>query len=206
MQTNAINYQTTTASTTSSSITGGSTLGKNEFLKILVTQLQNQDPLSPMEDKDFIGQMAQFSSLEQMQSLNQAISLSQLYSLVGKNVQTEVSLDGSENKQAISGKVDSVFSSGGISYMRIGDYNIPYSSEITVYEDNKLTDQGISQQLLESAALIGKNVSAEVTTADGTQSVVGIVDKIMVKDGLVTLTIDGKEVKLSDVSEISQAI
>src|SRR5690625_5888226 len=41
-------------------------LGKDEFLKILITQLQHQDPLNPMDDRDFISQMATFSSLEQM--------------------------------------------------------------------------------------------------------------------------------------------
>src|SRR5699024_4967533 len=45
-------------------------LGKDEFLKILMTQLQNQDPLDPMDDKDFIAQMAIFSSLEQLMNMS----------------------------------------------------------------------------------------------------------------------------------------
>lgn len=48
-------------------------LGKDAFLKILITQLQNQDPTSPMDDKEFIAQMAQFSSLEQMQNMTTAM-------------------------------------------------------------------------------------------------------------------------------------
>ena len=49
--------------------TGPETMGKDAFMKILIAQLQNQDPTNPMKDNEFIAQMAQFSSLEQTMKL-----------------------------------------------------------------------------------------------------------------------------------------
>ena len=63
--------------------TGNSNLGKDEFLKILMTQLQNQDPMNPMEDKEFIAQMAQFSTLEQ--TTNMASMLEKLINTQTQN-------------------------------------------------------------------------------------------------------------------------
>ena len=68
-------------------------LGKDDFLKLLVTQLQHQDPMNPMDDKDFMGQMAQFSSLEQITNMSSALQrmdhsnqLSQSVGLIGRTV------------------------------------------------------------------------------------------------------------------------
>ena len=61
-----------TASSTSSS-SGTSKLGMDAFLQLLVTQLQYQDPLSPMDDKEFVAELAQFSSLEQLTEINTGI-------------------------------------------------------------------------------------------------------------------------------------
>lgn len=70
-----------------------STLGKDDFLRILVTQLQNQDPTQPLQDREFIAQMAQFSSLEQLTNLNKTMNtvaesqtLGGLSGMIGKQV------------------------------------------------------------------------------------------------------------------------
>lgn len=70
--------------------TGNNSLGKDEFMKILITQLQNQDPLNPMEDREFIAQMASFSSLEQMMNMTKMFEgfiANQTNSLIVQNSQ-----------------------------------------------------------------------------------------------------------------------
>ena len=64
----------------------GGTLGKDDFLKLFVAQLQHQDPMNPMQDSDFMGQMASFSTLEQVSNLATANERSATIGLIGRTV------------------------------------------------------------------------------------------------------------------------
>lgn len=84
-------------------------LDKDDFMKILITQLSHQDPTKPMEDKEFIAQMAQFSSLEQMTNMNQQftnmaerLNSSQAFNVLGKEVELM------SGGQAVQGTVEAV--------------------------------------------------------------------------------------------------
>ena len=85
--------QTPATGTTKTASPDGMGLGKDDFLKLLVSQLQHQDPMNPVDDKDFMGQMAQFTSVEQLTNMASAIDRmstasqsTQSIALIGKTV------------------------------------------------------------------------------------------------------------------------
>lgn len=209
--------------------TGNSALGKDAFLQLLITQLQNQDPTNPMDDKEFIAQMAQFSSLEQMTNMTTALeNLTQLQqqsqliefnSFIGKDVKWHEVTD----KKGEDGKP--IVNEGTGTVVRV-----KYDGEgvIFVLADGKeLTPSNISEvinggatgsvggSLVEASMLIGKNITYKVTEDkddnDGSEEKPkeitneATVQSVSKKDGQIKYILsNGDEVTADQILSISQ--
>ena len=103
-------------------------LGKDSFLKLLVAQMENQDPMQPQSNTEWVSQLATYSTLEQMQNMNAVMTNSQAFGLIGQDVIVATkNADGKES--TISGKVDFVSVKGNKSYLSI-DGNLYPSSDL----------------------------------------------------------------------------
>lgn len=163
--------------------TGDGTLGKDDFLKILIAQLQNQDPTNPMEDKDFIAQMAQFSALEQTMNLTKAFEkfaesqnqsqLVQYNSFVGKNVKWHEIEEDKDGKPVLDEAGKPVVNEG--TNVIVGVKYVDGSVVFKMDDGKELTPGNISEvlagttsdnSLVEASMLIGKQVSYQVIGED----------------------------------------
>jgi flagellar basal-body rod modification protein FlgD len=118
-----------TSNVTAASTKDSTTMGKDQFLKIMITQLQNQDPMQPLEDKEFIAQMAQFTSVEQLMNISGQLttlnqSLGSVSGLIGKEISWIDSSDNSTSK-ILKGTVNSIVIRDGVQYATVGATAIP---------------------------------------------------------------------------------
>jgi flagellar basal-body rod modification protein FlgD len=84
------------------------TLNQSDFLQLLVTQLSSQDPMNPVSDAEFIGQMAQFSTLQETQNMQESVAGLQANNLLGQTVQVQNS-----QGQTDTGAVSSILFESG---------------------------------------------------------------------------------------------
>jgi len=199
-------------------------LGKEDFLKMLVAQMQNQNPLEPMKDQEFIQQMTSFSSLEQLQNMNDTLSqdvqwnmmLSQTISntmatnLIGREVtaQANVTSITADGATPIKFTSDS-FATGGTITIKDGNGKAVRTLTVSNIQpgDNSITwdgkdDNGDSLPSgsysydisLQDAR--GNSVSTETYTS-------GVVQGVRYFNGQAYLVIDGSFIPLADVRNVS---
>ncbi|MBM7647127.1 flagellar basal-body rod modification protein FlgD [Bacillus ectoiniformans] len=191
--------------------TGNSALGKDEFLKILMTQLQNQDPMNPLEDKDFIAQMATFSSLEQMTNMassfdkflqmQQSSSMISYNSFVGKEVLWHKITESTDPEvepviQEGTGTITSIrFKGEGVEFV-LADGTVLEPANISEVKSGSVSS---GNPLVDASHLIGKSVSFE---KDGTEQT-SLVQSVSMKNGAVWLQLqNGEKISSSALTKI----
>ena len=125
----------TSVSSTKKTTTGTTELGKEAFLQLLVCQMQNQDPLNPSTDTEYVAQLAQFSQLEQLQNLASTTEQSQAFSLVGKTV-TITDEDSNGKKFEVDGKVDYVIKSSSALKLSINGNLYDFDKLTYIYDSD----------------------------------------------------------------------
>ncbi|WP_342512601.1 flagellar hook assembly protein FlgD [Sporosarcina sp. FSL K6-1522] len=199
--------------------TGDGTLGKDDFMKLLIAQLQNQDPTNPMKDNEFIAQMAQFSALEQTMNLAKSFEkfaeaqtqsqLIQYTSFVGKSVKWhELKLDeqgnpikGEDGKLVVEEGTNPVvsvkFEDGAVKFVLDNGKEVTPGniSEVIAGEGS-----GNSNSLVEASMLIGKYVGY----MDGEEEKFSKVESVSNKDGkIVYILADGSRIDGKNFTSIS---
>jgi flagellar basal-body rod modification protein FlgD len=212
---NAVVSSGTSSSTSATSKT--KSLGKDDFLKMLLAQLKNQDPLKPLDGTEFAVQLAQFSSLEQLNNMNTELKNLGLYQMTQGNAQA-VSLIGKEITALQSGSFRVENTSANLSYRLSQDAQ---KVTVKIYDLNgKLADtlelggQKAGLQTIEwNAGHFGKgDYTYEVSALDAAGNAVtadtmmtGTVTAVQFKDKAVYLTVNGQEIAFSDVISVNGA-
>jgi len=223
MTTMALNaISTLTDSGSASSATKSKSLDKDAFLRLLTTQLQNQDPLNPTDSTEFTAQLAQFSSLEQLNNVNETLNTLKLY---------EASIN---NAQAVGFIGKDIIANGNSIEKKSGqpvscDYELPAAAKsvvVTIYDatgnfvrDYQKTALAAGQQSLtwdgrdrngntvadgaytfEVQALDPKGAKLNVTTFSK-----GTVTGVTFEDGITYLVTGRNKTAIGDVTQVTQA-
>lgn len=200
-------------------------LGKDDFLQLLVTKLEYQDPLKPIDDEGFIAQLAQFSSLEQMNNIAEAISSSNQWDFLQTQSLNNVMAAGFIGKDVeadFSGVHVDADNKPNISF-NISREAKDVAFEIRDKDDNLITTLHMQDVSAGNNSIHwdGKDsrgnrveegfytVTASATGQDGSTfkpslSLVGTVSSVVYRDGQALLIIDGTEVALSDVKTVGE--
>jgi flagellar basal-body rod modification protein FlgD len=203
------------ATTTTTTASTKNMIGKDEFLKMLIAQLKHQDPLNPMDGTAFTAQLAQFSSLEQLQNINtqltsftrqqQSLGNTQAVNLIGREV-----LAKGDTIQAEGTPID-------LRYQLKGD---AATGLVRIYNaDGELVDalvfknqkQGMNTLTWNPPSSTTGRCTFEVSAADSAGKAVGVdamikgeVTGVNYRDGVTYLSVGNREIAFSDVVSVKK--
>ncbi len=205
------------------STTGQTVMGQDDFLKLLVSQLQNQDPMNPMDGTEFASQLAQFTSVEQLENINTTLQSSlSASSLLNQSISNALST-------TVIGK-DVRASASTFNYAGSGDQNLGYtlpsaavSAQVKILDQNgnvvrtinntgitagdtDVTWDGLTDGGAQAAA---GQYTVQVSATDGQGAaltaspfIYGTVTGVKFKSTGTVFVVDGEEIDLSDILEV----
>jgi flagellar basal-body rod modification protein FlgD len=202
-------------------------LGRDAFLKLLTVQLQNQDPMEPVKNEDFVAQLSQFSSLEQLTSINQAVSgktetealggvmqaveSNTAISLMGKTVEIPTETLTYTGQGAVeigyhlggdANRVDiEIFDADGNLARTLVDNTPSEGNSTLVWDGTNDTGQSLSAG---EYYFVPKAVNGEGNGVTIQAQLQGKVTGVRYEGGKPILILDGGEAPLSGVARISQ--
>lgn len=217
------NTAASSASTSTSQVGSNSSLGKNDFMKLMMAQMKNQDPMNPMDGTQFAAQLAQFSSLEQLTNLNdnvtksinanyvltQSINNTLSATLIGKQVKvggSDLTYSGQQSVQlgynlpSNAGSIAvNIYDSNGALVRTIntasGDMgDHKLSWDFTDNNGNKLP-QGNYTFEIDAKAIDGSTINADSYK-------IGTIDGVKFGSNGTQLLVDNSEYALSDILEV----
>ncbi len=198
---------------------GGGGLDTAQFMNLLITQMQHQDPFSPMDNQAFMGQLAQFASLEQLQAVNQQLAEASVYSqslnntmlldLVGRNATVPGDKVVLEDGKASTSQV--LAGSGGTATIEVRD-----RAGHVVATYNRAVQAGWSDitwdgRLADGTAAASGDYTLKVTVTDRAGTALkaetymtGVIDSIRFVNNVAVVRIAGEDRYVSEIAQISR--
>ncbi|MFH1081227.1 MAG: flagellar hook capping FlgD N-terminal domain-containing protein [Pseudomonadota bacterium] len=217
MDTNIVSgLENVVGKSSTSNVSNTQIIGKDDFMKLLLAQLKNQNPLNPMDGTDFAAQLAQFSSLEQLSNLNaelktqglnqMTLGYAQSANMIGKTIAAQngntIAADGStvdinyqlaEEAQKIN---ISIYDQDGKLVQTLEDTAKKEGMNTTVWNCDMVAKGNYSFQVTASD-INGGSVAAETMVS-------GVVTAVHFRNNDISLTVNGQELALRDVVSVIQ--